>query len=124
MILSLPNLDGLNAKYVTNGSTIFVKMFVMKQVFVDRAKSNCVTFTFGHYQLGIIAELKNTKSTGLFDLPVDIIKCSALNIAFPLTHLINQSLATGIVPLSMNAAIITHIFKSGDVYEIMNYRPI
>ena len=62
----------------------------------------------------IIAELKNTKSTGLFDLPVDIIKCSAVNIAFPLTHLINQSLATGIVPLSMKAAVITPIFKSGD----------
>ena len=54
----------------------------------------------------IIAELKNMKSTDLFDLPVDIIKCSAVNIAFPLTHLINQSLATGIVPLSMKAAVI------------------
>ena len=39
-------------KYVTNGSTIFGKMFAMQQVFVDRAKSNCVPFTFGHYQLG------------------------------------------------------------------------
>ena len=72
----------------------------------------------------IIAELKNMKSTDLFDLPVDIIKCSAVNIAFSLTHLINQSLATGIVPISMKAAVITTIYKSGDVFENMNYRPI
>ena len=35
----------------------------------------------------IIAELNQTKSTCLSDLPVDIIKRSAVSISFPLTHL-------------------------------------
>src|SRR6218665_2562035 len=35
-----------------------------------------------------------------------------------------QVLECGIVPLNMKAALITPIFKSGDVYEIMDYRPI
>src|SRR6218665_536568 len=42
----------------------------------------------------------------------------------PLTHLVNQSFLTGIVPKSMKIANISPILKSGDGYDMTNYRPI
>ena len=72
----------------------------------------------------IIASLKNTKATGSLDLPVDIIKRIAKYVSLPLTHLVNQSFLTGIVPHNMKTAIISPIFKTGDCLELKNYRPI
>jgi len=41
-----------------------------------------------------------------------------------LTHLVNQSFLTGIVPKSMKIANISPILKSGDGHDMTNYRPI
>ena len=45
-------------------------------------------------------------------------------ILIPLTHIINQSLTSGIVPQIMKIARVMPIFKSGDKHNFGNYRPI
>ena len=45
-------------------------------------------------------------------------------IVIPLTHIINKSLTSGIVPHSMNIARVMPIFKSGNKHNFGNYRPI
>jgi hypothetical protein len=51
-------------------------------------------------------------------------KASIQNTAVPLTHIINLSLATGVVPQKMKIAKVIPIFKSGDRTLFTNYRPI
>src|SRR5688572_3107421 len=74
----------------------------------DGCHSPCV-----HSCQDILANLKNTKASGSLDLPVDVLKQFGNFISPPLTHLINQSLVTGIVPQNMKIASISPIFKTG-----------
>ena len=45
-------------------------------------------------------------------------------IAKPLTHVINLSLSTGIVPNELKAARVNPVFKTGETHKFDNYRPI
>ncbi len=45
-------------------------------------------------------------------------------ICIPLKHIVNLSLSTGEVPLLMKTAKVEPIFKSGDLTDENNYRPI
>jgi hypothetical protein len=45
-------------------------------------------------------------------------------IASPLTHIINLSISSGIVPDLMKIARVVPLFKSGDHRLFQNYRPI
>ena len=42
----------------------------------------------------------------------------------PLTHIINMSLSTGIVPNDLKIAKVIPIFKKGEQDLVSNYRPI
>lgn len=57
-------------------------------------------------------------------LSTNLVKQSIDNMLIPLTHIINQSLTTGIVPQSMKIARVMPIYKSGDKHNFGNYRPI
>ena len=45
-------------------------------------------------------------------------------IALPLTHIINTSLVTGVVPSKFKIAKVIPIFKAGQCDDMYNYRPI
>ena len=45
-------------------------------------------------------------------------------ISEPLTHIINLSISTGVVPDKMKIARVIPLFKSGDHGHFQNYRPI
>ena len=51
-------------------------------------------------------------------------KDTAYVIAKPLTHVINLSLSTGIVPNELKAARVNPVFKTGETHKFDNYRPI
>ena len=56
--------------------------------------------------------------------PIRIIKQILPSIIKPLTHIINLSLSTGIMPDVGKIAIVTPIHKGGDKADPSNYRPI
>ena len=45
-------------------------------------------------------------------------------VVTPLNHIFNTSLQKGIFPDSMKKARVMPLFKSGDVKEFSNYRPV
>ena len=51
-------------------------------------------------------------------------KLSVEHILKPITHIINTSIKSGIVPSKMKIAKIVPIFKKGNVTDPANYRPV
>ena len=72
----------------------------------------------------ITSKLKTKTSHDLNNLSTKILKTSIIPIAKPLTHIVNLSLTTGVVPLQMKIARLIPIFKSGERTLFNNYRPI
>ena len=75
----------------------------------------------------VLKYLKNLKrkcATGLDDIPACYMKDIAFVVAKPLTHVINLSLSSGIVPNCLKSARVTPIYKSGSNQTFENYRPI
>jgi len=71
-----------------------------------------------------IMGLKNKSSPGWDGLKTEVIKYVVNIIAKPIVHVINLSLENGIVPDEIKIARVVPIFKSGDVKELTNYRPV
>jgi hypothetical protein len=71
----------------------------------------------------VIAQLKGT-SCGYDNITCSILKHVFPAIVKPLCHLINTSFVEGTVPKELKIAKVVPLFKSGDVMEISNYRPV
>ncbi len=74
--------------------------------------------------IDITSKLKPKTSKGHDNITTKLVKQSIECIATPLTHIIYQSMVTGIVPQDMKIARVIPIFKSGNQYLFNNYRPI
>ena len=72
----------------------------------------------------LIRKLKSKSSSGHDGLSSIQLKYISDDIITVLTHIINQSLCTGIFPTSLKIAKISPIFKKGDPHLTDNYRPI
>ena len=68
--------------------------------------------------------LKSNASCGHDDIKPDVIKAVRELIAYPLAHILNLSLSTGVVPNQFKVARVVPIYKKGDRHEFTNYRPI
>ena len=74
--------------------------------------------------LKIIHNLNYKKSSGRHDgLSLNLLKDNKLELAKPITLIINQSLKTGIFPDKLKIAKITPIHKQNDKTRIDDYRP-
>ena len=69
-------------------------------------------------------KLKSKSSFGHDGISSKILKHSINIIAVPITHTINRSLATCLVPYKLKLAKVIHIFKSADSSQLNNYRSI
>ena len=58
------------------------------------------------------------------DLPFYLLKIASLQLAKPITYIINKSINTGVVHDLFKIACVTPIFKNGDTTIPGNYRPI
>ena len=71
-----------------------------------------------------LKKLKRKKVAGPDNLPPVFLKDIAIIIAKPLAHVINLSIATGIVPSGFKIGLITPVYKNGPKNDMDNYRPI
>jgi hypothetical protein len=74
--------------------------------------------------LEITNKLKPKLSTGHDEISSKLLQESIEYIKYPLTHIINRSIITGIVPNQLKIAKVIPIHKSADPTELKNYRPI
>ena len=74
----------------------------------------------------IIRSFSETKSSGPHSIPVRILRWLLnLDIATPISNLINRSFQTGIFPTLLKTSKVIPIFKNkGSPLEVSNYRPI
>jgi len=84
---------------------------------------------FSHYVapqdiIDIVNKLKPKTSSGLDEISTKLMKATIRQIIDPLTHIINTSLQSGIVPDKMKIAKVVPIYKSSDRSLLKNYRPI
>ena len=69
-------------------------------------------------------KLKPKSSYGQDNISTKLLKDTIDNIIEPITHIINISFATGIVPTEMKIAKVIPIHKTADPSILQNYRPI
>jgi hypothetical protein len=74
--------------------------------------------------LEITNKLKPKLSTGHDEISSKLLQESIEYIKYPLTHIINRSIITGIVPNQLKIAKVIPVHKSANPTELKNYRPI
>ena len=74
--------------------------------------------------LNSVNKLKSKASCGYDNVSTKLLKESIQYIIEPLTHIINRSFDTGIVPNQMKIAKVIPIYKTADKTLLKNYRPI
>ena len=72
----------------------------------------------------IIKEMNSKSSYGFDGISSKLLKQLEQILIDPLTHIINQSLISGIYPDKLKLAKIVPIHKKGNIYQVENYRPI
>ncbi len=72
----------------------------------------------------ILSSFSNSRARDIWGLDQALLKKHKDTLAIPIACIINKSFDESFFPSSLKTAIITPIFKSGDRYEICNYRPI
>ena len=72
----------------------------------------------------IIQNLGEKKAKGLDDIGISFSKLGMCVITEPLTHMINQSISTGIYPDKWKEIRVLQLHKSGLTDDHYNYRPI
>ena len=72
----------------------------------------------------ICKSLKSGTAVGYDNVSVDLVKQCAQLISSPLTHILNMSIVSGIVPDELKIARVIPLFKSGDRSLFTNYRPV
>ena len=72
----------------------------------------------------ICASFRAGTSAGFDQVTIDVVKQTIDLIIDPLTHIMNLSLSSGIVPEQMKVAHVIPLFKSGILTLFTNYRPV
>ena len=80
--------------------------------------------TYGNELENISSDLKPNSSAGHDELPSNILSTYIKAFLKPLTHIINCSLTTRIVPDNMKIEKNTTVFKTNYKHDMNNYRPI
>ena len=89
----------------------------------ERVNSNCFLLTQNEIEK-IIKNLKSKNSKGYDNVSNNILKGIYPSILKALWIIFNKSLISGEFPNSMKLAIIRPLYKTKDIHEICNYRPI
>jgi len=63
-------------------------------------------------------------SSGHDEMSIKLLQKTLPEIIIPITHIINRSLDSGIVPGQLKIAKVIPIYKASDSSQLQNYRPI
>jgi hypothetical protein len=74
--------------------------------------------------LSALKSIQDKKTTDMHNLSSNLLKKTIHNLLAPLRHIFTLSLTSGNVPNKLKIAKIVPIFKSGDSFDMNNYRPI
>lgn len=69
-------------------------------------------------------KLNENKSTGLDGISPRFLKDGADILVHPVTHIINTSITSGIVPADLKVARVTPLYKKKSMLDVGNYRPV
>ncbi|MFM9988300.1 RNA-directed DNA polymerase [Flavobacterium sp.] len=122
-------VENFNKYFVDIGSRLAASILPVPVHFADYLK-NSYKDSFVFYPtdpaeiFSIVSNFDNKSSAGHDDIPVKIMKASIHAIAHPISAVIKQSLRTGVFPDALKIARVCPIFKSGDMSDFLNYRPI
>ena len=72
--------------------------------------------------LDVLSQLQPKHSLDPTNIPMFLLKKLSHQICMPLKHIINLSLESGEIPLSMKTAKVIPLLKSGDPTDVNNYR--
>ena len=99
---------------------------VPEPCFGPPVSSALITFppVMQHEVENMLKSLNTAKASGSDGVPPYFLKHCSASLAPTLTLIINESLATGIVPDIFKMASVCPLFKNGDPYNARNYRPI
>ena len=123
--------EAFNTHFANIGSSLQDEAPTIDNVsFTDFLPSRSLEVSFHNFEeiegndvLEYVSSLNHSKST--FDeMPLSIMKDATPYIVEPLTHIVNLSLRTGVVPSLCKKARVTPVLKAGDKDNPNNYRPI
>jgi hypothetical protein len=107
---------GLNVPKVNTSFKSFMPKPMLHSIFLAPVSPSDVFNT--------TQKLKPKTSSGYDCISTKLLKATINEILEPLTHVINTSFETGIVPKDMKIAKVIPIYKSSDKTLLKNYRPI
>merc|ERR1712240_505693 len=113
----IPNLP----KVFYKGSQKFKDYYLSKGIV---PKSQKIFQVSDEFVYGELCKLYVTKSTGIDGLKPKFLKDGADIIKGAVTHIINLSLETGIVPNELKSAIVKPLYKKSRRLDVGNYRPV
>jgi hypothetical protein len=74
--------------------------------------------------ISLTKSLKGKPTAGYDDMPDSLVEQCIQLIKGPLAHIYNASLGSGVFPDEWKTAKLKPLYKNGDRYDMLNYRPI
>lgn len=87
-------------------------------------KSMYITNVSTEEVFNLLCKQKNKSSSGVDEVPSKVLMYCSLELCFPLSFIVNNSLRYGIFPECLKSALVKPLFKKGDPKNVENYRPI
>ena len=113
------NIGPALARNIPKGNTTFTNYLnqkVEESIFLNPVTDEEI--------IEIVKDAKTKYSKDHDSIDMSLVKLVIPYIVKPLKHIFNNSLQKGVFPDSMKIARVIPIFKTGDVQEFSNYRPI
>ena len=123
---SLDIANGLNNFFVPIGPTLAnnLKSDIHPLSYVNYNINSIVFQELSSNQVREVINPLNNSSPGHDELPPFVAKACMDEFIEPITHIVNESLKSGVFPSELKLARVIPIFKSGDLSLCTNYRPI
>lgn len=72
----------------------------------------------------LLSSLSDSVAAEQDNIPAKIFKLCRDSMCYPIAHICNMCISTGIYPKALKKSLICPIYKGGDRDRISNYRPI